>query len=51
MTVPIGAFRGNDIVIRLGIDIKIAVTEPPHKVGKDWIMVARGITFRRTVTD
>ncbi|MBX3230607.1 MAG: hypothetical protein KIT84_00205 [Labilithrix sp.] len=51
LTAPIAAFKGDDILVRLGIDFTIAVTQPPKKSGTEWVMIARGITFHRDVTE
>jgi hypothetical protein len=46
-TLPIAAFKGDDIVCAAGLTVVIKVTEPPHEVGDGWEMVADGIRFRR----
>lgn len=47
LTAPIAAFVGNDMELRLGLTFKIAVSQPPHRKGERFEMVARGITFHR----
>lgn len=48
ITAVIGAFSGNDIVIKLGLDLKIVVSEPPHRVADHWEMTADRVTLRRS---
>ena len=47
LTAPIAAFVGNDMELRVGLTFEIAVSQPPHRVGDRFEMVARGITFHR----
>jgi flagellar basal body-associated protein FliL len=46
-TMPIAAFRGNDIEARAVITFKIDVPEPPHQVSGKWQMRAKGVTWQR----
>jgi len=46
-TMPIAAFRGNDIEVKALITLKIVVPEPPHQVAGKWQMRAKGVTWRR----
>ena len=47
LTAPIGAFRGNDIQIRIMITITVAVSSPPQRVGDHFTMTAKGTKFER----
>ena len=46
-TAPVAAFVGNDIELKIMINVIIKVTRPPHQVGDHWEMTADGIAFTR----
>jgi hypothetical protein len=47
ITMPIAAFRGNDIEMKAVVTFRIDVPEPPHREGSTWKMRAKGISWRR----
>jgi hypothetical protein len=47
LAAPIAEFRGDDIVIKVGLPILIRVTRPPHAVAGHWEMTADGLTLER----
>jgi hypothetical protein len=44
---PIAELDGNDIVMKVGLEFRVKVKVPPHRVGDRLEMVADGITFHR----
>ena len=47
LSAPIAAFVGNDMEIRVGLVIKLEVTEPPHQANGHWEMTVRGMKLSR----
>jgi hypothetical protein len=47
LSASIAEFRGDDMVIRIGLSIVIHVTQPPHPVGEHWAMTADGVSLQR----
>jgi hypothetical protein len=47
ITAPIAEFKGDSIVMRVGLVIEITVTEPPRRVGDHWEMKAQGKSWER----
>ncbi len=47
-TMPIAAFRGDDIEVKPVVTLRIEVEEPPHQLPSGrWQMKAKGVTFQR----
>jgi hypothetical protein len=47
ITMPIAAFRGNDIEMKAVVTFKIDVPEPPRQEGGTWKMRAKGVSWQR----
>jgi len=50
-SLPIAAFRGDDIVCKAGFAMVIKVSQPPRQLDGDWELVADGIAFHRSALD
>lgn len=47
ITAPIAAFIGDDIDIKVGLELRIKVTSAPHQSGSKWAMTAKNIDWER----
>jgi hypothetical protein len=51
LSAPIAEFRGDDMVIKIGLPIVIHMTEPPRSAAGHWAMTRLPTPYRRSCSD